>query len=39
MVGSPLTISAHDPHPSPMLHEWWAEAAFARLQELGWLPR
>jgi lysophospholipase L1-like esterase len=37
--GSPLAVSADDPHPSAQVHGWWAEAAFARLQELGWLPR
>ena len=35
--GSPLVISADDPHPTAILHGFWAEATFARLQELGWL--
>lgn len=39
LLGSPLTIDAKDPHPSPLVHTWWAEAAFAKLDELGWLPR
>lgn len=39
LLGSPLTIDPKDPHPSPMVHTWWAEAAFAKLCELGWLPR
>jgi hypothetical protein len=38
-LGSPLTLSAEDPHPSAMLHEWWAEAIVERLHELGWLPQ
>ena len=37
-LGSELTLSATDPHPTPMLHDWWAEAVFAKLDELGWLP-
>lgn len=36
--GSPLTRSADDPHPSALLHTMWADAALARMQELGWLP-
>lgn len=39
LLGSPLALSATDPHPTPMVHEWWAEAVFQRLSELGWLPR
>lgn len=39
LLGSPLTIDPKDPHPSPLVHTWWAEAAFAKLCELGWLPR
>lgn len=38
-VGSALTLDAKDPHPSPMLHGWWAEAILDRLRELDWLPR
>ncbi len=38
LVGSPLTLSADDPHPSALLHDWWAEAVFDRLRQLGWLP-
>ncbi|MBX3462282.1 MAG: hypothetical protein KF830_03855 [Planctomycetes bacterium] len=38
-LGSPLTLSATDPHPSPLLHEMWADAALERMQELDWLPR
>lgn len=37
-LGSPLTLSAKDPHPSALLHEIWALAAFDRMRELGWLP-
>jgi hypothetical protein len=37
-LGSPLTLSDQDPHPSAMLHAWWAEAIVARLRELDWLP-
>ena len=36
---SPLVLGNDDPHPTALLHGLWAEAAFARLQELGWLPR
>ncbi|HZN39604.1 MAG TPA: SGNH/GDSL hydrolase family protein [Planctomycetota bacterium] len=36
---SPLVLHADDPHPTAIVHGFWAEAAFARLQELGWLPR
>lgn len=35
---SPLTLGDGDPHPSPLLHQWWAEAVHDRLRELGWLP-
>ncbi|HEX5053642.1 MAG TPA: SGNH/GDSL hydrolase family protein, partial [Planctomycetota bacterium] len=38
LLGSPLTINPEDPHPSALLHGWWAEEVFLRLQELGWLP-
>ncbi|MFO1078321.1 MAG: SGNH/GDSL hydrolase family protein [Planctomycetota bacterium] len=38
-VGSPLTVAADDPHPSAIQHAMWAEAVYARLDELGWLPR
>ena len=38
-LGSPLSLSADDPHPSAKLHEWWAEAVFEKLEELAWLPR
>jgi hypothetical protein len=38
-VGSPLSVRAGDPHPSALVHGWWAEAVAARLGELGWLPR
>lgn len=38
LVGSPLTLSADDPHPAPLLHEWWADAVLQRLRELAWLP-
>lgn len=38
LLGSPLTIDPHDPHPSPMVHTWLAEAVFGKLRELGWLP-
>ena len=39
LLGSPMTIDPKDPHPSPLVHTWWAEAAFNKLDELGWLPR
>ena len=39
LLGSPLTIDPQDPHPSPVVHTWWAEAVFARIRDLGWLPR
>ncbi|MCR9248260.1 MAG: SGNH/GDSL hydrolase family protein [bacterium] len=39
LLGSALTISATDPHPTPMVHAWWAEAVAAKLAELGWLAR
>lgn len=38
-LASPLVLAADDPHPSALLHEMWADAAFERLDELGWLPR
>jgi hypothetical protein len=37
-VGSALTIDAEDPHPSALVHGWWAEAVFGKLVELQWLP-
>lgn len=39
LLGSPLAIAADDPHPTAMVHRWWAEAAFAKLEALGWLPK
>jgi hypothetical protein len=34
---SPLVLDPGDPHPTAIVHGIWAEATFARLQELGWL--
>lgn len=39
LTRSPLTLGGGDPHPSAMLHQWWAEAVHDRLLELGWLPQ
>jgi hypothetical protein len=36
--GSPLSVGPGDPHPSALVHGWWAEAVADRLAELGWLP-
>jgi hypothetical protein len=38
-IGSPLTISGDDPHPTAIVHELWATAALETLRELEWLPR
>ena len=38
-VGSPLTLSAEDPHPTLLVHGFWADAVFERLNELKWLPK
>jgi lysophospholipase L1-like esterase len=35
---SELVLRADDPHPSPLLHDWWAEAVGERLRALRWLP-
>lgn len=37
-LGSAMTLSKTDPHPTAMVHDWWAEAVFAELERLGWLP-
>jgi lysophospholipase L1-like esterase len=34
-----LRVAADDPHPSALVHGFWADATAARLAELGWLPR
>ena len=36
--GSALTVRAGDPHPSAIVHDWWAEAVAAKLTDLRWLP-
>jgi hypothetical protein len=36
---SALTLSANDPHPTAIVHGWWAEAVAAKLHELRWLPQ
>jgi hypothetical protein len=33
-----LQLSAQDPHPTPLVHGWWADAVAAKLRELRWLP-
>ena len=33
-----LQIAPDDPHPTAMVHGFWAEAVAAKLAELGWLP-
>lgn len=37
-VGSALTVGADDPHPSAVLHGWWADAVLTKIRELRWLP-
>jgi len=38
-VTSALTVPGDDPHPSAIVHDWWAEAVFTKLEELDWLPK
>lgn len=36
--GNALRLSASDPHPTPLVHGFWADAVAGKLRELGWMP-